>query len=125
MARLVPGARALDKPLAYVFWAGVIAYVVWVTDGRLAAFAAIGFSSALGSLILLAVGRARPADLAGLPVAVKLFLRPALGFGVAIGVGIEVAGRWSGGQFVVWRGVVGGMAVLAVGLILVVRASFK
>jgi hypothetical protein len=54
-----------------------------------------------------------------------MFLRPALGFGVAIGVGIEVAGRWSGGQFVVWRGVMGGIAVLAVGLILVGRTSLK
>lgn len=112
VARFVPAAKALNKPLAYVFWAGVLTFVVWATDGRLAVFAATGLVVALGSLILLAVRRARHSDLARLPAVAKMMLRPALRLGAVIGVAIEFGGRWSGGQFVVWRGVIGGIAVL-------------
>lgn len=124
-ARFVPAAKVLDKPRAYVFWAGLTAYIVWATDGRLAVFAAIGSVMALASLILLAMSRARPANLARLPVVAKTFLRPALAFGAVIGAGIEVGGRWSGRQFAVWPGVIGGVAVLFVGLILMGRTNCR
>ncbi len=103
----------------------MLAFVVWVTDGRLAVFAAIGLVVALSSLILLSVIRARHSNLARLPAVAKMMIRPALRLGAVIGVAIEFSGRWSGGQFVIWRGFIGGIAVLVGGLILIGRASLN
>lgn len=125
VARFVPGGKAIEKPLRYVFWASAFAFFAWMSDGRLALFAVIGYALAFASIIAVLLGRARPVNFARLPEVAKKMLRPALGFGAFIAAGMEIGGRWSGSSFVVWRGVVGAALVLVVGTILVYRASHR
>jgi hypothetical protein len=121
IARFVPVARWLNTASRYILWAGVAAFFIWMTEGRVALFVAMGFVIALALLLLWAFIRAPSPDRSRLPIATKMMIAPALIWGSVVGVVVEFAGRWSGGPFVVWRGLVGAAAVLVVGLIFVER----
>ncbi len=108
----------LERFLRVLVWGGVSAFAVWLTKGRLIAFCSLGVLLATATVFVLAVRRAGVAHLARVSLAMKIMLRPIVGYGVLIGVSTEVGGRWSGSEFVVWRAGVGGGAAFLLGVAL-------
>lgn len=114
---------AAVKPMSVVVFLGALTFLVWLTDGRLAIFAVLGFVLAHASLLLLLLVRTKSFNASRERVlrAARMLLTPALFFGGLIGAAVEFGGRWSGASFVVWRAAVGGVLVFGGGLIFAAR----
>jgi len=116
---------AAIKPLAVVVVLGALTFFVWLTNGRFAAFAVLGFALAHPVLLVIVVRHTGvykvPAPL--LRIAATRLLVPALVLGGLIGAGIEFGGRWSGSTFVVWRACIGGTLIFAAGITFFIRAT--
>ena len=118
-------SSALLKPLSAFLVVGVAGFVVWLTEGRIVAFMLLGVALAFaGLLVVTAVPAAGGFRIprARLPVLMRALRTPSLVLGALVGTGIELGGRWSGSQFVVWRAFVGGGLVLLIGVGFVARA---
>lgn len=102
---------------------GAMSWFVWLTDGRFAGFTVLGSIVAYAGLMLLLRARAENAKGGALKSAARSLISPAMFFGALIGGAIEIGGRWSGSQFVVWRAAVAGTVVLAAGMALFIRAT--
>ena len=116
---------AASKPLNMVVVLGALTFVIWLTDGRLAAFTVFGFVLAHPVLLVILVKRARVSEVPAplLRWAATRVLVPAMVFGGFIGAGIEFGGRWSGSTFVVWRACIGGALAFAAGIAFFIRAA--
>ncbi len=95
---------------------------VWFTDGRLALFFVVGAAVSFGALLLLASLRTGNTAGRAFRLASAALLRPSLILAAPIAVVAEVAGRWSGASFVVWRALVAAALVLAAGVLFFARA---
>lgn len=125
VTRFVPAARKLGTLHGRILWTGVVAFFVWISDGRLALFAAVGSILALGAVVLLTFWRAsQPLD-SRWPMVARMMVGPALILGAVAGIATECGGRWSGAEFVVWRGIASGVVALAAGIAFVDRAIRK
>ncbi len=121
---LRPKSRLL-APMSFVLGLGVVAFVVWVTNGLIVAFLVLGVVLSLLSLLLLALipplgGRRRSRE--ELLALARLFTTPSLVLGVIVGGAIELGGHWSGGEFVVWRAFAGGAIALGSGIAFFARS---
>ena len=113
LAWFVPQARRLTGVLVVLALAGPLAFILWLTQGRVVLSCAVG--SVLAALVV-AVFAARRTGVAQLPSLLRALWRSVLVYGLLIGAGIEAGGRWSGSDFVLWRAVLGGGLVLLAGV---------
>jgi hypothetical protein len=108
---LLQPRRERTGPMAVGVLLGAVTFMMWLTDGRLGAFVVGGFALAYGGLVVVMRARHPTADRA------SARQRARLGFAV------ELGGRFSGQDFVLWRAGLFGAVVLTAGMAWFVRAS--
>jgi len=121
--RMLQPHRSAATLLAPIVLLGPLTFFVWRTDGRFAAFAVLGFLIVYAALLALVRVRARDTNRAGFKTAAIGLVSPATFFGTIIGAGVEIGGRWSGPDFVVWRAALAGSVLFAAGMALFIRAT--